>query len=196
MDLQLENEKTQAAWNAKMADNVTTYVDYFRQLAVRHKELKHDPQTEIGKGNPKDKRFTTFGNNEVIAGLRTQVSFPALYIELYDESGNGENAYDIRQKPKGSFMVLEHAENGNFVDELRAYAVTEEIVYDILKQLYQDHAPGTDACVRPFKNFSWNYEKTPTGKLFENEYGWYVQFDFEFNKTVDITAPPAAGTFD
>lgn len=179
-----------------MADNVTTYVDYFRQLAVRHRALKHDVETERGKGNPAYKRFTTFGNNEVIQGLKTQISFPALCIELYDETGNADNSYDIRQKPKGSFMVIEHAIEGDFIDELRAYAVAEEIVYDILKQIYQDHAPGTDACARPFKNFSFNYEKTPTGKLFTNEYGWYVQFDFEFNKIVDITQPPAAGTFE
>lgn len=177
-------------------NNVTAYIDYFRQLAVSHKDLRHDPITEEGKGDSKKKRFCTFGNEEVIKGLRTQISFPALILELYDNTGSFENVYDIRQSPKGAFMVIDNAKPGDFKDEERAYATSEGIVYDILKKIWQDHyGRDKDRCETPFKQFRWNLEITPTGKLFQNEYGYYVQFSFDFQNTINITEAPAAGTF-
>lgn len=179
-----------------MPNNVTGYIDYFRQLAVKHKDLKHDPLTEQGKGKAGDKRFCTFGNNEVIQGLRTALSFPALMIELYDNNLSAETVYDIRQSPKGSFMIVDHAKENDPQDEERAYAVAEGIVYDFLKKIWQDHyGPGKDRCETPFKQFRWNGTITPTGKLFTNEYGYYVQFDFDFQNTIDIKVAPADGTF-
>lgn len=179
-----------------MPDNVTAYTDYFRQLAVRHKDIRHDPQTEEGLGETATQGFTTLGNNEVISGLNTKISDTALLLELYDNTGSFENVYDIRQSPKGAFMVVNLAQENNFPDQLRAYALSEAIMYDILKQIWQDHyGPTADQCDRPFKSFRWNLEITPTGKLFTNYYGWYVQFNFDFQNTIDITQPPANGTF-
>ncbi len=179
-----------------MPNNVTPYVEYFRQLAVRHKDILHDPQTELGLGATAEQGFTTFGNNEVIQGLNTTLSKTALLLELYDVNGNSENVYDIRQNPKGAFMVVNLVEPNNFPDQMRAMALTETIVYDILKQIWQDHyGPDADQCERPFKQFKWNTEITPTGKLFTNYYGWYVQFYFDFQNTIDITQAPAVGTF-
>ena len=179
-----------------MPNNVSAYINYFRQLAVKHSLLQHDPQTETGKGDVKRKRFAIFGNNEVIDGLRNKVGFPALIAELYDNTSSAETHYDIRQKPKGAFMVIDHAKLNDFADEERAYAVSESIMYDILKKIWQDHyGPTAEQCSRPFKSFQWNLEITPTGKLFDNEYGWYVQFNFDFQNTIDITQPPANGIF-
>lgn len=177
-------------------NNVTAYVDYFRQLAVRHKDLLHDVLTEQGKGDMKRSAFATFGNNEIISGLRTKIGATALALELYDNHLSNETPYDIRQSPKGAFMVINHAIEGSFIDELRAYALTEGIMYDILKQVWQDHyGPTADQCTRPFKQFRYSGEITPTGKLFTNYYGYYVQFDFDFQNTIDIKEPPADGTF-
>lgn len=179
-----------------MPNNVTGYINYFRQLAVTHNLLQHDPLTEQAKGAIKQKRFSIFGNNEVISGMRTQISFPALMIELYDNNLSSETVYDIRQSPKGSFMVLDHAKENDYYDEERAYAVAEGIVYDLLKKIWQDHyGVDKDRCTTPFKQFRWNGSITPTGKLFTNEYGYYVQFDFDFQNTIDITTSPEPGTF-
>ncbi len=179
-----------------MPDNVTEYVDYFRQLAVRHKDILHDPLTEQGLGETAAQGFYTLGNNEIIAGMNASLSETALCLELYDINGNAENVYDIRETPKGAFMVVNLAKENNYPDQLRAEAHTEAIIYDILKQIWQDHyGPDADQCARPFKHFKWNYERTPTGKLFTNYYGWYVQFSFDFQNTIDITQPPAEGTF-
>lgn len=176
-------------------NNITKYVDYFRQLAVRHKDVRHDVLTEEGKGNTVNRGFGTFLNNDLITGLNYQLAANVILAELYDESGNGANIYDIRQQPKGAFMIICKGKENNFADMLRAYADAEKICYDILKQLYADHAPGTDACNRPFRSVNFSYDKIPTGKLFTSYYGFYVQFDFEFSNSVNITTPPEEGTF-
>lgn len=177
-------------------DNVSGYVDYFRQLAVSHNLLRHDPATETGDSEIKKKRFAYLGNNEIINGLGgNKLSFPALCIELYELETSSESVYDVRQRPKGSFMVVDHAED-TFPDMLRAYGTAEGIVYDLLKKIWQDHyGPEHDRCQTPFKEFRWNLKITPTGKLFENEYGYYVQFEFDLQNTINISKAPADGTF-
>ncbi len=177
-------------------NNVTGYVDYFRQLAVSHKDLLHDPLTEEGKGEMENKRFAIFGNEEVIKGLRTEIKFPALIIELYDTQASYENIYDIRKKTSGAFMVIDNAIEDNFLDELRAYATAEGIINDILKKIWQDHyGVDKDRCQTPFQDFYFDYEITPTGKLFQNEYGYYVQFNFKLKNNISISEAPANGTF-
>ncbi len=178
-------------------DNINLYVDYFRQLAVRHTLLLHDPYTENGQGDAQHRKFTCLGNNEIIEGLGgLTLGKTCLCIELYERNLSSETVYDIRQRPKGSMMVIDYAEN-TFSDMLRAYSRAEGILNDLLKKIWQDHY-GKDVeeiCDRPFKEFRWTTQITPTGKLFTNYYGYYLPFDFDFHNTIDIKIPPADGTF-
>ena len=177
-------------------NNIGKYIDYFRQLAIKHKNIQHDPTTETGDGDIEKKRFTTWSNEEVLSGLRTKISFPALLIELYENNLSSETVYDIRQRPKGSFTVLEHAATQDLSDQERAYTLAETIVYDLLKQIWQDtYGKDVDRCQTVFKQFRYNINITPTGKLFQNEYGFYVEFDFDFQNDIDIRIAPDPGTF-
>lgn len=178
-------------------NNLNAYVEYFRQLAVSHKDIQHDPETEIGKGDIEKKRFCMFGSEELVSSLRTQISFPALLIELYETITSSDSVNYIHQNPSGSFMILASAsEQNNVMAEQVAYAKAEEIMFDIFKKIWQDvYGKNVDRCSTPFKSFRWNMEITPTGKLFQNQFGWYVQFKFEFQNTIDITKAPVDGTF-
>lgn len=176
--------------------NESLYYDYFRQMAISHKDLRHDPDTEAGGGEMGNRRFACVSNGEIMASLRTQMSFPALLVQPYDLGLKCETVHDIRQRPKGAFMVVDHAKEADAIDEQRAYDVCEKIMFDILKKAWRDHyGPDADSCSRPFKSISFNMEITRTGKLFDNEYGWYVLFDFEFQQAIDITQKPEDGTF-
>ena len=182
-----------------MPNNTYTeaYTDYFRQLAVRHTLLQHDTLTEESKGDLTKKAFAIFGNNEIIQGLRGELGKTALCIELFENTLSNETIYEVRQKPKGSLMVIDLANDDSFSEELRAYVKSEKIMYDLLKQIWQDHyGPDADQCARPFKQFRFVGEITPTGRVFTRYYGWYLQFDFDFQNTINITEAPAPGTFD
>lgn len=177
-------------------NNVSKYIDYFRQLAVKHKDLQHDTATETADGDIEKKRFAIWSNEEVISGLRTKISFPALLIEIYENNLSSETVYDVRQRPKGTFTVLEHAETNELAAIEPAYKKAETIVYDLLKRIWQDtYAPDVDRCQTVFKQFRYNINITPTGKLFQNEYGYYVEFDFDFQNDIDIRIAPDADTF-
>ncbi len=177
-------------------NNVTGYTNYFRQLAVSHKDLQHDIASESGNAGKKKKRFGQFKTEELISGLSNDFDFPALLIELYETDLSSETIHDIRQRPKGGLMIIDHAKENDFADQLRAYATAEGIMYDIMKKIWQDHyGPNSDMCTRPFKQFRFTGSLVPTGKLFNNEFGYYFQFDFDFQQTIDISQPPANGTF-
>lgn len=177
-------------------NNVTAYTEYFRQLAVSHKDLQHDINSESGNAGQRKKRFALFKTEELISGLSNDIGFPSLLLELYEIDLSNETVYDIRQSAKGGFMVVEHAKENDFADQLRAYATAEGIMYDIMKKIWMDHyGSNSDMCTRRFKQFRFNGSIIPTGKVFDNEYGYYCQFGFDFQNSIDITQPPANGTF-
>ena len=64
---------------------------------------------------------------------------------------------------------------------LAAYKECEIIVESILAKMRKDEltANQTDHCTYPFKMIEWDkLEVTSAGPLFDNRYGWWVQFPF------------------
>ncbi|MES2457202.1 MAG: hypothetical protein V4594_16730 [Bacteroidota bacterium] len=178
-------------------NNLVEYVDYFRQLAVRHSDLRHNEAAETGDAPASEMHFAKWNLNEITGSLRTKLSFPAVLLELYENQTAGSTIYNIKQRPKGALTILQHVKEGSIRDEEAAYTLTEKILYDFLKQIWQDHyAPSADRCETPFYQFDYNgLHITPTPKLFQNEMGWRVEFPFVFQNTIDIKRPPEAGTF-
>ena len=135
----------------------------------------------------------------MITGLRSSISFTpsALLLELYEVVTKSESPYDIKGDFKGAFTVLAHAEPEDIASEIAAFQLTESICYDLLAKIWQDHY--ADNAIRestPFKYFDFaNLIITPTSRLFDNEFGFRVEFGFEFRQTRNISTPPVAGTF-
>lgn len=179
--------------------NIRAYIDYFRKLATWHQGIQHNPYSETGDAPVETKHFCKWNAEEVISGLRTAVSFSpaALLIELYDTNLKADNAYDIKQRPKGAFTVLCKAEPKSMADEERAFTLAETITYDILRKLWDDHhGHGQCLCETPFYRFWFDrLEIIPVGPLWENCYGFRCEFEFEFQQAFRITEAPADGTF-
>ncbi len=179
--------------------NVSSYINYFRQLAIRHKDIRHNVESETGNGDIGTKHFARWSAEEVVTGLRSSISFTpsALLLELYEVITKSESPYDIKGDYKGAFTVLAHAAPENVSAEIEAFELTESICYDLLAEIWQDHyGPNTQRDSTPFKYFDFaNLSILPTSKLFDNEFGYRVEFGFEFRQTRNITTPPAEGTF-
>lgn len=180
-----------------ISSNVNSYVDYFRQLAVRHNLLRHNPDSETGDASASTMHFAKWNLNELIGSLRTKCSFPALLLELYETQANASIVYDIKLQAKGAITILQHVKEGDVRAEEPAYALTEKIMYDLLKQIWQDHyGENNSRCSSPFFKFDFNtLDITSTGKILQNEYGWRVEFSFQFQNAFDITVAPEAGIF-
>lgn len=170
--------------------NAHTYTDYFRRLAVYHPDIAHDVNTEVQDNEVGIQKFTKWNAEEVVTGLRTKLGFPALLLEMYEVQSAASNVYDVRFRPKGAFTILDHVKSKDFIDEERAIQATEKIVTDILTKIWEHHyKPDVDRCNTPFKDFNFNtLQITPVGPLFSNEFGWRVEFDFEFRQTINVTS--------
>lgn len=180
--------------------NLDKYVDYFRSLAVTHNQLQHNPLSEVKDTPEPDKRFCKWDVDEVIGGLRTAISFPALIIELYENQLAGSSEDDIRQRPSGAFTVIAHAKEMSLPHQQAAYDTCEKIMMELLQQIWKDVYGNPERkrslCAPPFKEFFFtNANINPTGKLFENHYGWRVEFQFEFQNNPVISSAPAEGVF-
>jgi hypothetical protein len=180
-----------------MKSNVSLYLDYFRQMAIRHADLQHNIQSETGDGPIGSQHFTTCSIEEVGTGLRGNVGWPCLVMELYETELDSPISYDIKENPQGAFMILHHPDDTSFAAQIACYTRTELIVNDLLRQIYQDHyAFGIERCTTPFKEFYFNgVSITPVGPICNGEYGYRVVFGFQLHKKFDITLPPTAGRF-
>lgn len=174
--------------------NVQLYIDYFRQLAVHHHLLQHDPAAENGDGTS---HFARWSADEVVNGLRTKFGFPALLLEMYEITTQAEIAYDIKGDYHGAFTVVDEAMASNTTDEVLKLASTETIMFDFLKQIWQDHyGANIDRATTPFQYFHFDkVQIMPVGPLFDNVFGWRVEFSFDLRQKQNITTPPADGTF-
>jgi len=179
--------------------NVSGYIAYFRQLAISHKDIKHDPQSETGNGKIGSKHFARWSAEEVITGLRSSISFTpsALLLEMYEVVTKSESPYDIKGEYKGAFTVVALAKIDDLVAEVDAFELTEKICHDLLAKIWQDHyGPEAERDETPFRYFDFsNISIIPVSKLFDNEFGYRVEFGFEFRETTSITTPPLTGTF-
>lgn len=181
-----------------MDNNVTGYVDYFRQLAVKHTALLHDVASETGDCEPGAQRFAKVSVDQVLRALNNKMGFPCMTVELYDTETESQMVYEVRNKPRGAFMVIDHPENDTHAAELACYETCETIVYQLLKQIWQHHyRPGVNRCVTPFKDFDFNkISITPVGPIFNKEFGYRVEFDFTFQNNIDLTVAPENGVFN
>lgn len=176
---------------------INPYREYFRQLAIRHKDLLHDPYSESGDSDIGAKHFVTWNVDQVITGLRTKAGRPLLLLENYEIVTHAQTPSDIKGFYSGAFSVIDTALNNDYSSEDAAFVKTERIVMDILQQIWADHyAPGVDRCNTPFKEFYFDQMNiVPIGPLYDNDFGYRVEFQFRPQLSLTISQKPAAGTF-
>ncbi len=173
------------------------YISYFRNIAVSHYLIGHVPISETGDSAPGTMRFATYNAADVISKrLRTKVGFPALLAEVYDWDTKGSTVYDVKNNFTGGFMILDHAKSNDYADEQRALSTTETIMHQITWKMWQDHyGAGKDRCQTPFQNLEMNFDVMAVGPVFDNEFGWRVEFTFRPKLPIDFKQPIPEGIF-
>ncbi len=178
-------------------NHVNSYINYFRQLAIANQALLHDPAGEYGDAAPASMHFTKISVDEVVQGLHSKIGSPCLTLELYETDLQAEIPYDIRELPVGAFMVVVKPASDLMADMQICYEKAEEIIINLLKQIWQDHyGVGVERCKTPFKEFYFDKDQlTPVGPVFDTWYGYRFTFNFRFHYNMDITKAPDPGTF-
>lgn len=150
-------------------------MNYFRSLAINHPLLLHDPASETNDSHA-TKHFTRFNTDEIITGLRTKVAFPALGVEIFEQSGGHW---------RGAFIVFDHARD-SYNDEVRALDLTERIMRYLVPQIYQD----TANCRTPFEFANMlEADVISFGPVFDREFGWRCEFGFRWKNEPLINVP-------
>ncbi len=170
------------------------YIDYFRKLAVSHKDLQHNTATEAGgEGN---KAFARFSADEIVTGQRTMVGERVLYLELFETTYTGD-PYSIQGAKSGAFAVYQQGAQNDFVKEEECFVNTERIMEDLLNQIWQDHyGKGIKRCKTPFSYFYFDKDSViPVGPIFNWYFGWRCEFSFKPGNVRDFTKPLPEGTF-
>jgi hypothetical protein len=160
---------------------VAPYTTYFQQIAINNAHLQHNPAGETGDAPVESLRFTRWGAEEAVTGLRTKIGFPALLLELYENKVSSEMQLDVKNNYTGAFTILATANRGNFVSEINAYGLAEQIMYEVLNTIWNDHyGEGTERCLTPFEIFDFNsLNIIPVGPLFDNQFGYRCEFSFQ-----------------
>jgi len=107
-----------------MANTLKTYIDYFKQLASEHVELKGS--------------FVHGAAGRIISGSRSDFTYPLLWLEtptmvLTDKDGTAP--FGTRQ---GAFVVLLSAPTNDYDAQDAAWIQAEALALDVLSYLRRD----------------------------------------------------------
>lgn len=178
--------------------NLSSYVGYFRGLAVSHKDLQHDPDSELPDGDPSKCHFIRWSMEDAVIGINNKIGFPLLLLEIYEQVTESQMIYDVKKNCKGAITIVDHVTNDNdLIGQEVALITTESIMSDVLKQMWQDRYGQNAIADNPFKEIYFNgMNIIPVDHILSGkEFGWRTEFNFIFKDNQDITQPPAEGTF-
>ena len=177
---------------------LSDYQNYFRQLAISHKDIQHDPLSETGNAKPGTRRYAQYNTDEIIKGLSTAVSFPALLVENYEINTEGDDQVFPEYKFAGAFNVFVTGDKNKSSSVNAALDKAEKIMFEILQrihnEMYGEEVFGT--CNVPFEDFDFtSLEMISFGPVLNSEYGWRCSFNFNPVKIFDITDEPKEGVW-
>lgn len=174
------------------------YVAYFRNLAIHHKDIQHNPDAEKGDAAKDQNRFSRTSASQFLQKLPNSCGFPHFMIELYDTNTSGSSPFDVKQEKRGAFSIVDNCNVNDFAQQLEAQAKCEAIAYELLQQIWDDHyGPNKNRCTTPFEEFDVNNIEIIflNGVFSGAEYGVRCEFAFKFYTNQTIAKTPEPGTF-
>lgn len=157
---------------------VTEYLDFFKNLAVLHPSIQHDPAPVTLDSKPEKIRFGTFWEADIFAktppsGITAEG--PCLTVHLLDGVlSDSSSHYDIRGKLSGGFVISERVTANDRAAEQAAYANCQEILFDFLVKLWKE---ATDFCGLGAIDMN-SIQFFQVGPLWDNRFGWWCKFDY------------------
>lgn len=167
---------------------IQDYINYFRDIAIQHGQIGHNILSEY-KNYTKDEdcHFAIFSTEEVVAGLRSNISTGnVLFLHPYFASGKeNESGTEFGSMQESSFMILQKADYDDNNALTSALAETEKIAWDVIRRIYNDaNGAGPNCANNFFYRLNLNrFSLEPVQNLFEGRHGWYVKFQFELKRS-------------
>ncbi|KAF0198403.1 MAG: hypothetical protein FD166_1456 [Bacteroidetes bacterium] len=149
-------------------------VDYFRKIAVKHRDIRHTDA---------DKHFYRFEVDEVLSGI-SGMNYPAMIMEGYRFSFADQKSDNPVKKREGAFILIDHVgDPGDYEKIHQVWDHMEEIGDDILARIKADKKDPASP-VRDFDIESVNGQLVATE--LGNHYGIRYTFSVDCRFTWDV----------
>lgn len=151
--------------------NVDEYLQYFEGLAINHKQIAHDPQS--------NKAFFSTTIEQIADSLRS-IKGLVLYVPVYDVSYVVHNGESMFESLECSFMVLNRAKSTDYSNQREVLDQTKQIAQDIISKMMFDRNEKLYGLIPD------SFTLTNQGPMFDSLYGWVCTFsiDIAFDYTI------------
>jgi hypothetical protein len=118
--------------------NQRQYKEYFKAIALAHKEIK----------------AFYFGGIEQIQSLfKSKVEYPVMWLEYYDTNLRDLKSDNFLGMKKGSLVIMSKCAVNNFDEYQAVEEKSEEIIFDIISKIRKDY--DENILKTELNNFSW-----------------------------------------
>lgn len=151
-------------------------VAYFKQLATEHVDLLHNDTT--------NKRFYRLELDEILTGMQSAKSFPALVLEGYSFSFDDKQSDNPAKLRHGAFVLVDSVSDPGDFDRIHeVWDELESIGDDILARIKVDKRDRTS----PVRSFNFeSVEANLIGTEYGNLYGIRYTFTIESTFLSDV----------
>ncbi len=140
--------------------NYGELTEYFEQIAVQHKLLKH---SDI------EPHFFRVNIEDVISGFKNNLNFPFVFLELPESRLHGETLDNVFLSRYAALTFLDKVAPGDRPGELDTYSRMELLGLDFLSRVKRDYTNFTN---RQIPKMEWNDIRIfKIGPMHHNCYG-------------------------
>jgi hypothetical protein len=156
--------------------DINSYVEYFRTLAMEHKEINDFYMMDI---------------NEPLAALRSNIKYPALILTSLSGNFEASNLDNILDFINGGFLIIGHLDQvDDFSGEILILSKMKQIGTDIIARMLNDQMKCELLTLKAIPGFNINsvsYEML--GPVFDNDFG--ILYAFKILECLDLEQNPA-----
>lgn len=137
-------------------NTLTYFIDYFRNIAAKHVDVKD---------------FVHGASGDILAKTRSSLQYPCLWLETPNLQFHDNDTLQLTADRIGAFVVLWNAPNKTPEQIDVIWADCEQIVYDVLGRMVRD---------RKQRKFQFSLNGTSAeaiSQMFtDKDFGWRVEF--------------------
>ena len=156
--------------------DINSYVEYFRTLAIEHKEINDFYMMDI---------------NEPLDALRSNIKYPALILTSLSGNFEASNLDNILDLINGGFLIIGHLDQvDDFSGENQLVSKMKQLGTDIISRMLHDYLKCEPLALKAIPGFNINSVSYETlGPVFDNDYG--VMFSFKLHDCLDLEFNPS-----
>ena len=121
--------------------NYSSLVQYFQQMAARHKQIAHSPL---------ERHFFRINIDQLITGFRQEINFPAVMLELPEARLIGNSLDTLFLSRMVALTFLDKVDIDDHEAELSCYDRMEQLGLDFISRIRREYQSTPDRFIAYF----------------------------------------------